>query len=262
MGFITGTVTETELPEIGLDIKVKDGFIKYPDLPKAIEDLALAAMFTIPQGDNLDEMSVNISELKMNIAGNPIDARMYFTKPFTSQYIDAALNADLDFDKLSQAFPLDDTKLNGKLMADVLMKGNVIDLVNKQFSAFQANGVVDVEGMEVDASDTYKMKIDQAHFDVTPASIKMDSFKGFIGESDFSADGQLDNFLAYALNGEKLKGAFNFTSDYLNMNDFMTSDEVADSGAMEGESSEPEEYIDVPENLDFDLNANIKEAQL
>lgn len=254
-GFVTGTMTETELPAIGLDIQIKEGFLQYPDLPESINDIVLSALFSIPQGNNLDELKVDISELKMIVAGNPIDARMLFTNPFTSQYIDAALKADLDFDKLSKAFPIDGTKLNGKLNADVLLKGSVLDLTNQNFDNFYANGIIDVNGMNVDASDTYKINIENAHFDITSACIKMDAFKGKIGESDFDATGKIDNFLAYAFNNEKLKGAFDFKSNTMNMADFITAEEPSEE--VSGEALE-EAYVDIPENLYFDLTADIK----
>lgn len=253
-GFVTGTMTETELPAIGLDIQIKEGFLQYPDLPESINDIVLSALFSLPQGNNLDEMKVDISQLKMNIAGNPIDARLLFTNPFTSQYIDAALKTNLDFDKLSEAFPIDDTKLNGKLNADVVLKGSVLDLTNQNFDDFYANGLIDVIGMNLDASDTYKMNIENAHFDITPASIKMGAFKGKIGESDFDATGKIDNFLAYAFNDEKLKGTFDFRSNTMNMADFMTSEESTEDAS--GDAVEA--YVAIPENLDFDLTADIK----
>ena len=254
-GFVTGSMTETELPAIGLDIQIKEGFLQYPDLPESINDIVLSALFSLPQGNNLDEMKVDISQLKMNIAGNPIDARMLFTNPFTSQYIDAALKANLDFDKLSKAFPIDETKLNGKLNADVVLKGSVLDLTNQNFDDFYANGLIDVIGMNLNASDTYEMNIENAHFDITPASIKMGAFKGRIGESDFDATGKLDNFLAYAFNDEKLKGTFDFRSNTMNMDDFMTSEESTED--VSGDVVE-EAYVAIPENLDFDLTADIK----
>ena len=254
-GFVTGTMTETELPAIGLDIQIKEGFLQYPGLPESINDIVLSALFSLPQGNNLDEMKVDISQLKMNIAGNPIDVRMLFTNPFTSQYIDAGLKANLDFDKLSKAFPIDETKLNGELNADVVLKGSVLDLTNQNFDDFYANGLIDVIGMNVDASNTYKMDIENAHFDITPARIKMGAFKGKIGESDFDATGKIDNFLAYAFNDEKLRGTFEFRSNTMNMADFMTSEESTEDAS--GDAVE-DTYVAIPENLDFDLTGDIK----
>lgn len=253
-GFVKGTYNESQLPAIGLDIKIADGFIQYPDLPESINDIELDAGFSLPEGDNLDELVLNINTLNLNIAGNPFNARMLFSHPFTTQYLDAALKANLDFEKLSRAFPIEDTKLNGILNADVVLIGSVQDVVNKNLDNFTANGLIDVKNMQVDASDTYKMNIAEARFEVNPASIRMPKFTGKIGGSDISANGQIDNFLAYAFDDEMLKGTFNLESEVLDMNDFMTTDESSE----EVSEGELEYYVDVPENLDFDLNASIK----
>jgi len=252
-GFVRGVYNDNSMPAIGLDINVADGFLQYPDLPESIADILLDAHFLIPEGNNMDDMTIDVNELKMNIAGNPIDAMFHFTKPFTKQFLDASLKTNLDFEKLSRAFPIDNTNLNGLLNADVIFKGNIIDVMEKNYSSFIARGLMDVQNMKVDASDTYKMDIEKAHFDISPSKIDMTSFLGKIGESDFDATGQIMNFLPYAFDGEMLKGDFSFSSQNMNMADFMTSEET------ENDSVEEADYfIDVPENLDFKLNADIK----
>ena len=250
-GYVKGTFNENSMPSIGLDINVADGFLQYPDLPESIADIILDAHLLIPEGNNFDDLTVDVNELKLNIAGNPIDAVFHFANPFTRQFLDASLKTNLDFESLSKAFPIDKTSLNGKLNADVLFKGSILDVMENNFSNFIARGLVDIENMKVDASDTYKMDIEKAHFDLTPSNIKMTSFIGNIGESDFNATGEIMNFLPYAFDGEMLKGTFDFSSQNLDMSDFMTTED--ESAAAE----EAEYYVDVPENLDFKLNANI-----
>ncbi len=253
-GFVKGTFNDTQLPAVGLDIKIADGFLQYPDLPESIKNIGLNANFKLPEGNNMDLMEVNVEELTLDIAGNPIEARMYFTKPFTSQYIDAGLKANLDFEKLSKAFPVEDTKLNGLMNADIIMKGSIVDLTNQDFSNFIAKGQIDVENVQVAASDTYEMDIEKARFNVTPEAIRMPSFKGKIGSSDFDASGEIENFLAYAFNDEILKGAFAVKSNTFNLDDFMTTDDTEETVSAE----EADYYVDIPENVKFDLNADIK----
>ncbi len=252
-GFVKGIYNENSMPAIGLDINVADGFLKYPDLPESIADILLDAHFLIPEGNNMDDMTIDVNQFKMSIAGNPIDAQFHFTQPFTKQFLDATLKTNLDFESLSKACPLDNTNLNGKLNADVVFKGNILDVMEQNYSNFIAKGLVDVENMNVDASDTYKMDIEKAHFDLSPSTINMTSFIGKIGESDFNATGQIMNFLPYAFDGEMLKGDFSFSSQNMNMTDFMTTEDGESDG-----SEETESYVDVPENLDFKLNADIK----
>ncbi len=253
-GFIKGVYNDNSMPALGLDINIADGFLQYPDLPESIADILLDAHFRMPEGDRMDDLTIDVNQFKMSIAGNPIDAQFHFTNPFTKQFLDATLKTNLDFESLSKAFPLEDTNLNGKLNADVIFKGNILDVMEQNYSKFIAKGLVDVQNMEVDASDTYKMDIDKAHFDLSPSQINMTSFLGKIGESDFDASGRIMNFLPYAFDGEMLEGEFNFSSQNLNMADFMTSDESAETTSTE----EADYYVDVPENLDFKLNADIK----
>ncbi|MFK7755322.1 MAG: AsmA-like C-terminal region-containing protein [Flavobacteriales bacterium] len=257
-GFVRGVYNARELPAVGLDIKIADGFLQYPDLPEAITNIGLDAVFSMPQGSDLDAIEIAISKLDLNVADNPISTRINLTKPFTTQNLDASLKANLNFEKLAKAFPLEDTKLNGLLDADVALQGSIADLTNQDFSKFNAKGYFDIKDMNVDASDTYQMNISEAHFDVTPASIAMPAFKGKIGDSDITADGRIENFLSYAFDDEVLKGAFNVQSNLMDMKDFMTSDESTETSLEASGETDVEMYVDVPENLQFDLNADIK----
>ena len=85
-----------------------------------------------------------------------------------------------------------------------------------------------------------------------------------MGKSDFAMNGTIDNYLAYALKDETLKGSFDFNSTLLDLDDLMPASEetTAAPAASEAETTEvaagDEEPILIPGNIDFALNTDIK----
>ena len=89
-----------------------------------------------------------------------------------------------------------------------------------------------------------------------------------MGESDFSMDGDVQNYMGYYFQDEDLKGVFNYHSDVLNVDELMpaeseesttetasTEDSEDVPAAAEGEA----EPVLVPAKIDFKLNTTIDE---
>ena len=69
--------------------------------------------------------------------------------------------------------------------------------------------------------------------------------------------------MGYTLKGSTLKGVLNVRSNHLNLNDFMTA--TTDSTAQTSQASSTEEtasMIEVPQNIDFQMDAGLKEVLL
>lgn len=97
-------------------------------------------------------------------------------------------------------------------------------------------------------------------FAFTPQDMKLTDLQAKMGKSDFNASGTIDNYLAYALKDEPLKGNFNYSSNVLDMDDLMPASETETTNAVAEETTTTtgeEEVILVPDNIDFVLNAKI-----
>ena len=101
--------------------------------------------------------------------------------------------------------------------------------------------------------DVYKIKDLVAKGNFTPNKLTTSELSGKIGESDFWAAGYLTNVWNYVFKNETLGGNLDFRSKYMNLNQFMTGDDVPATTAP-AEASEP---ILVPANVDLRLTAKL-----
>ncbi len=112
--------------------------------------------------------------------------------------------------------------------------------------------------------DAYELRNTKLRGQVTPNKAQVSNFETEIGESDFKANGTIENMFAYLYDNETMTGNINLVSDYINLNEFMVETEVPSGEAEAKPINETVlgevEPILVPEKMDFDINADINKV--
>ncbi len=252
-GFVKGVYNDKNYPAYGVDFKVNNGYIKYPNLPQAVKDINVSMHITFPGGTNLDQTKINMPKIHFSIAGNAADGRLSIANPMTDPYIDTYFKSKMDLAKIKQAIHLPEIKkLTGLLDADVKLKGRSSTIEKQEFNKFDAAGHFDLTQMEF-ASDSlaYPVNIDAAKVVITPQALDVNEFKSKVGQSDFDITGKVSNYISYFLKkNQVLKADFKMHSNYINMNEFMTGD---DSSATENTQ---DSLIRIPKNIDLNFTAD------
>jgi hypothetical protein len=173
-------------------------------------------------------------------------------------FVDAAAKGKLDLSKIAQLVKLDQgTKLAGLLSADVNIKGNVDAIQQQQFDRFNAGGTIDLSNFFY-ASKDYPdgIKLDKLQSSFNPKNVVLSNISGQYMKTNFAANGQINNLLAYVLKDQTLDGSLNVKADKLNLNDWMgVSTDTATQGT---EAAEP--FV-VPNNIHFTVNAGVDEVK-
>ncbi|WP_266203605.1 AsmA family protein [Pontibacter kalidii] len=120
-GYFKGRMIDTLMPGYGVDLKVMEGFFKYPDLPEAARninvDMSVASEDGTPQNTN-----INIRQFHMDLGKNPIDARVVINGLETMQ-VDGNVKANVDLAELTKVYPVEGMTLRGLLKVDADAKG-------------------------------------------------------------------------------------------------------------------------------------------
>ncbi len=175
-GFVKGDYSPQQIPAYQVALEVKDGFFQYPDLPGNIKNINLAMKVDNPDGIT-DHTVVNLSRGHLEMDNAPFDFTLLLKNPMTNQYIDATAKGSLDLSQVIRYVKLSkDTKLKGKLNADVAAKGDVAVISQQKPGVFSAKGFIDIADLFY-SSDSF------------PQPIKNTSAKILIE----SADGVTDN---------------------------------------------------------------------
>ncbi len=202
-----------------------------------------------------DHTVVDIKKGHIELENDPFDFRLLVKSPVSSMFVDAAAKGALDLSKISRMVKLDEgTKLAGLLNADVSVKGNVEAAEKGQFDQFNAAGTVRLGNfMYADKDYPGGVRLDNLLMSFNPRNVTISDLKGRYLSTDFSANGQINNLLAYALKDKPMNGVINVVANKVNVNEFMPTGN--DSAVAQAETG----VFLVPANLDLVLNAKVDE---
>lgn len=254
-GFVKGIYNEETIPGFGLNIEVDNGMFQYPDLPAAVTDVFIRTNIENPGGD-ADYTVVDVSRFTLNMAGNPIEARLNLKTPVSDPQIDASLKGKIDLSGVGNFYPLEEgEQLSGTIESDMTARGRMSSIENERYNEFVFTGSFRVNGLNYTSEFIPQgVNIASAEMNFSPRFAELRNFSMKMGDSDLSASGRIDNILAYALSDELLTGRFETRSNYFNLNQFMDEEPAPEA------TDEPMELsvIKVPENLDFTLQSRFE----
>ncbi len=263
-GFVKGRYSPAEMPAYEVKAEVKDGFFQYPDLPKPVSDIQLALLASNPDGQP-DNAVLDISKGHLKMDEQPVDFKLLFKNPETTQYLDALVKGRIDLATISRYIKLPaKTQLSGMLDADLFAKGSMKAL-ESQKGDFSAGGYFDLRNLfyaspdlekpvkngnihaEINnrsgIADETRVEIPKGHveygndpFDFSVSLSKPVSVMTLAGEvagrymnTGFQAKGNLDNVQGYLMKKGIMKGLVQISADKINLNDWMGSSPSADS---------------------------------
>ncbi|HEX5436791.1 MAG TPA: hypothetical protein VFW98_06510, partial [Gemmatimonadaceae bacterium] len=246
-GWVKGEYGDSTFPSFAANVKVNDGTFKYPDLPLPARSIGMDLALTNP-GGSADSTVVKLDRFHLVLGQNPVDARMVLTTPVSDPNVDAHLSGKVDLADVRRTVKLQGIEqLTGTIAANAAVRTRMSYLKNKQYDKVNASGTVDVGGLTVKGKALpHPLAIQQASLVLAPQRAQLKSFTGTIGSSDIQASGTLDNLLAFALQGDTLRGSATVHSNRFNLDEWKS-----DSSNLQ--------IIPVPPKIDFTLDATVKE---
>ncbi len=256
-GFVKGKMDDDNMPGWDFNLSVDNAQIKYPDVPGSINNIFLKASSKFVGGTNMNLMTADVPKFHADFVGNVIDANLKLSNIEKDPLMDTRIMAKVDLATLKQVIPMaEGESYKGKLDADVSLKGYLSAIDNEDYDAFNATGSIELSNMNYTSADlTAAVDIKTMMLRFNPKNLTLENLEAKMGKSDFKMMGTIDNYLAYMLRDELLKGDFDFSSSNLDLDEFMGTTPASDGmGAGEEAQSEP---ILIPDNLDFNINTNI-----
>ncbi|MFN7494958.1 MAG: AsmA-like C-terminal region-containing protein [Cyclobacteriaceae bacterium] len=127
-GFVKGSYSENEMPAFNLTMNVKDGMFKYPDLPTAVNNIAMDLTVDNKTGV-IENTLVDLKKLHLDFGSNPVDAKLLIEnlKDFK---MNADLKAKLNLAELNKMFPMQGLEMKGTYAIDAKANG-VYDSIRK-----------------------------------------------------------------------------------------------------------------------------------
>ncbi|MDR2286815.1 MAG: hypothetical protein LBE04_04990 [Prevotellaceae bacterium] len=254
-GWIKGVYNDKLMPQVWSELKVENGYIKYAQLPKSIDNINIDTKLLF-DGNNDANTNIDVSRFHFEVGGNPFDISTNVRTPMTDANIKALIKGKLDFASIKDALPLEGIDLKGILTANIDFAGRMSHIEKEEYDRLNLDGNLSLQNF-VAVTEDIPMPVDVAKADLefTPKYVNLKQFDVKIGESDIKASGRLENFLNYAMKNEVLKGNLQLTSNYLNCNQIMSA--TGEDTVSTSNTNSTLSVIVLPSNVDFAINASI-----
>ncbi|MEM6642450.1 MAG: AsmA-like C-terminal region-containing protein [Bacteroidota bacterium] len=246
-GVVQGTYNEASMPKIMANLSVKEGSVKYSAFDIPMEKINIESNFSYPSAD-LRETSFDLSKFSMLVDGEELQAYLKF-KNLEDYTWDFGADGSLDLEKITKIVPLEDMDLRGKLNIALKSAGSMSILEREQYDQLPTSGSLSVNDFYFESIDLPQgFGISEANLSFDPSMISLDQFQATSGNSDFSLQGAVRDYLDYALNDGTLVGSLSLNSTLLDVNEFIPEvskeeEEQTDTTALE--------VVKIPENIDF-----------
>ncbi|MDA0713990.1 MAG: AsmA family protein, partial [Bacteroidetes bacterium] len=257
-GDVKGHYDDFNLPGFSIIGAIENGRIQYPGLPQSIDNINTDLSVIFPGGVDFDAMSVEIKQLHLEVAQSPINASFFTKNMLTDPYIKSDIKSQLNLANVKEAISLEGVQdLEGIITADLSLEGRMSAIEQERYEDFKATGQVIMQDFLYRTDSMPDTRISIATLNFNPRYLELPDMRMTIGKSDLAAQGRITNYLAYYLKDETIQGMFNVQSNLMDMNEFMTEEEVPAEGTAAAEET-PMALVNVPGNVDVDLNTTIK----
>ena len=260
-GMAKGRMVGDQLPAFALDLTVSEARFQYPDLLKAAENISIDLHVKNPGGSD-DNTIVDLNKFHVELANNPIDMVLHMRTPISDPYIDVDIDMNMDLSSLAEVIPLEEGQaITGQVISDIQLKGNQSALDEERYQDFEAGGSLVLKNLDYkDPTMAYQTLIKSCSLQFTPASAKLNEFDMMVGKSDISLTGHVDNIVEWYVADKPLIGAFDMSSKFMDINEFMGEEEASESSSNEAEAEEASGGVaQIPAGFDFELDVAITE---
>ncbi len=258
-GSIKGAMINDYYPSFQLKLEANDGWFQYSGLPESVKNIDVAMDINNP-GKTLDATVIDISRFSLTLGGNPFNAQMRIAYPMSDTEIKTKMDGLIDLGSIKKVYPLDaGTQLNGLLNLKLDLTGRMSYFDNSEYDKFIFSGLLKVNNLLLKSkSFPHDVSVSNANLVFNNRTIDLSTLKMTIGKNDLSASGKLTNVLPYLFHNRVLAGELILQSDYLNVNDFMSTDSASIQKSDVSTASKPMNIIQIPENLHLQAKATVK----
>ena len=260
-GELAGIIDDEHIPEFNIQIVARDASVKYPDLPKAIKSINIDLSIKNTSG-LAEDTYVDINKASFAIENDSFELSSKLTELLGNTKVRSHIVCNMDLANISKAYPMPEAiDLKGLLNADINTSFDMESIEKKRYENTELNGFLKVDELRYNSNYlSAPLTIHEAGMEFSPARVLLNNMKGQLGKTDFKIDGTIKNLLGFLFNEEKVTGSFKMNSDTFDLGDFMSNEEIAETGkdktALRQESTELKtEKIQIPAFLDCTVDA-------
>ena len=205
------------------------------------------------------------TKVVINPATFVFEGKPFYLQASFQDFDDVAYNlkakGTVDLAKVYKVFPMKGLDVKGFIKADVAFQGKQSDATNGNYAKLKNSGTLQLKNIRTRSEYLPKpFVINEGLFTFNQDKMNFSDFLASYGKSDFKMSGYLQNVINFVLSDAAiLKGKFNLTSNYINVDEFMsgatTNTETKNTPAELAPSKETGVVV-IPPNFDLQFIAN------
>ena len=211
-------------------------------------------------GGMADNTSLNISSGHIEVGNDPVDFTLQLRKPMSSVDFTGTAKGKFTLDNINQFVKLDPgTTISGMLNADLGFSGNKTAIDKNEYDKINLSGTAGLNNFKYVSKDyPTGITIAASQLAINARSIDLKNLKGNYLNTNFTANGVVENLVGYAMQDQPLTGTMNVSADKMNLNDWMGTDTAASTTSANTASSGP--FL-VPSGINFIINATADQVK-
>lgn len=268
-GAVTGIMKDSILPDVKLNLQVKDGYFAYPDLPKDVSDVQISLNVDY-RGADMDATRVELKQFHLLLGGNPFDLSMLVDHPVSDMHVAGKANGTIDFASLQDIIPMEEMRMEGRLDADIRWDTKLSYIEEEMYEKIDLDGSLNIEGMVLETADIpVQVLLEKMRMEFNPRLVRLATLDLKLGSSDLHMDGDLKNFIPYLFDGQTVSGQLNVSSSLLDANELIPEegDEALNEVVSDSIVSVPPDSLAepaslrIPENMDIAMTLDMRRVE-
>lgn len=252
-------------PSVDAIMEMKEGLVKNAEYPDAaLSNLSFQASLKNSRGQ-MAETVLQVPRFHFDLGGRSLDGSARVENLDDPAYeIQAA--GSLDLAEVMKIYPIEGMDLSGLVeINDFNTRGKYSDIEAERYTELPTSGDVVIKDLIYqDVAYPQSLNLVNANVGFTPDKVNIRSANGTWGNTDFQANGYLDNYLAYALKpDQELTGALILNSNLIDANEWMETPDSDGTPAETSGGAGDESYgvIPVPKGVNLIVQAQAQEIR-
>jgi len=238
---------DDDIPSVAVTANVRNGALKYPDLPLGVTDLTLDAKLEHP-GGNLDKMRISVPKYGIVAGKSHAAGSLSIARPLSQPNVDLVLKGRFDLGEVAKAYPISDVDaLAGLIDADV-------DLSARGERVARLTGHIEATDVLYRPTGAPAIHISAARVALSPENTQIQDLRAKVGESDVAISGLASPLTTFLMDDQRITASASLKSNNLRVEDFLSN---GDPATVRATADQPSAFV-LPENVDAKLKFDVR----
>ena len=244
---------------------IKNLFYSANNFPQAIQNGNIKAIL-INSGGIADKTVIDISAGHIEVGNNPLDFTLQLRNPVSSVNFSGHAKGKFVLDHLKQFTKLaSGTAISGLLNADMDFAGSQSAIKKGEYDKITLIGNADLANINYISKDyPTGISIPSSQLVFNAKNITLSNLTGKYLNTNFTANGTINNLVGYAMQGQTLTGNLTAAADKMNLNDWMgtptATTAAAESPVTTASSSDGNPFL-IPAGINFTVNTTVQQLK-